>query len=325
MFKKRHLGFVAVFLFGMIAVVAIGMRTNEPVVEGRPLSDWLVIASDGTSKNRAARTNAEQVIRALGPTAIPFLLEQFETLPGWREKLAPAWNRFARSQGWWNHLLNRYRAEEDREHAITGFEILGTNAANAVPRLRELARDTRYAQDVARSLGYIQTEESLDVLILLLKHPDPDVRSHALYSIGNGDDRKHVLRAAPAVVPLINDSNQRTARAAVNLVSAIMPANEGIALLTNKFVDPRLEVARGAVGAFLYWGPWGEPAMPALATMLTNADEKTRSIATNALLTINPYRAPEFGVNTNRIEQRAYQIYHRLRAEFETNYSPYLP
>jgi hypothetical protein len=61
-----------------------------------------------------------------------------------------------------------------------------------------------------------------------------------------------------------------------------------------------------------------------IATMLTNSDEKTRRIATNVLLTINPYRAPEFGVITNGLEERFYRIHQNIRQQFVTNNVPYL-
>jgi hypothetical protein len=42
------------------------------------------------------------------------------------------------------------------------------------------------------------------------------------------------------------------------------------------------------------------------------------------LILINPARAPEFGIVTNGIEKRFYDLHQRVRQEFATNNVPYL-
>ena len=322
--RELRVGLAILLVIGTAVVITRSRSTSELLVEGRSLSEWLAIAADGSSQNKAAQTNAQQVIRNLGSAAVPFLLKQLETPPGWREKFGPVWNRFAMNRGWWNRLVDVYRANKTREVSLTGFEILGTNAATAVPKLRELARDQRYARDVADSLGYIQTEQSLDLLIELIKSSDPRVRFSSVYSIMHFENRERVARAVDAVIPLTDDADEETARAAIALATALLPANRAIPLLTNKFHDPRPVVTRRAVGEFIFAGPVAEPLMPIIAMMLTNADENTRRIATNALITINPYRAPEFGVITNQLEGHVYKTYHRIREQYATNKSSYL-
>jgi HEAT repeat protein len=321
---KLRIGLVALLLVGVTVVIATILNIDEPIANQRPLSEWLAIAADGSSENKAARTNAEQVIRSFGSTAVPFLLKRLETGSDWRERFGPKWNQFVRKMGYYGAMVDLYRSDEIRSQAQTGFLILGTNAASAVPRLRKLAHDSRYADDVARALGRIKTEDALDALIPLLSHANPRVRTSAVNGIASFDNRERILRVAPEFVRLTDDPDEDTARAATYYVGNLLPAERAIPVLTKKFKDPRPKVVHFALGSFFGAGPHAEPAMPIIATMLTNSDEETRRIATNVLLTINPYRAPEFGVATNGLEERLYQIHHKIRQEFATNNVPYL-
>jgi hypothetical protein len=322
--RKRWLLLLLAAIVLTLVVLAIQTVKSELVVEGRPLTDWLEVADNYEKENKAARTNAEDIVRSLGTTTIPYLLDLLETPPGWREKYAPKWNEFAKARGWWDRTVHPKRAWEVRALAVTGFEILGTNGVPAIPTLRELMRDDRYAEDVAQVLGHIQSDEALDILIPLLKHPNSEIRNSAIDGIMGFDKRESFLRVTNEFVRLVDDPDEQIARLAVNVVAAAVPAHQAIPILTRKFNDPRTMVARGAVGAFFGAGPHAEPAMPAIATMLTNSDEKTRGITTNVLFLINPARAPEFGIITNGIEQRFYDLHRLVRQEFATNDVPYL-
>jgi hypothetical protein len=63
--------------------------------------------------------------------------------------------------------------------------------------------------------------------------------------------------------------------------------------------------------------------MPHLARMLENSDLKIRRIATNALVSINPVRAQEFGINTNAMSEYLLQTHERTRQRLATNTSPW--
>jgi HEAT repeat protein len=327
MLRKRWLVVLIAALTLTLAVLLVKTWTPEMVVQSQPLSYWLETASNHKKENEAARTNAEAVVRGLGTTTIPYLLNLLETPVGWREKYGNQWNDFAMARGWWNHLIGEEhveRASRLRSHAVKGFEILGTNGVSALPKLRTLIRDTRYTAEVAKVLGHIQSNEAMDLLISLLKNPNSEIRNSALDGFMGFNNRDCFLRVTNEFIRLVDDPDEQIAGFAVNVIAAAVPAHQAIPILTRKFNDPRSMVARGAVGVFFGAGPHAEPAMPAIATMLTHPDEKTRRIATNVLFLINPARAPEFGIITNVIERRFYELHQRVRQEFATNNVPYL-
>lgn len=327
MLKKRWLVVLIAALTLTLAVLLLKTWTPEMVVQGRPLNHWLEAASNHKKENEAARTNAEAVVRGLGTTTIPYLLNLLETPLGWREKYGNQWNDFAMARGWWNHLIGEEhveRASRLRSHAVKGFEILGTNGVSAMPKLRALLRDPRYTAEVAQILGHIQSDEALDLLIPLLKNPNSEIRNSALDGFMGFNNRESFLRVTNEFIRLVDDPDEQVARFAVNVVAATFPADQAIPILTRKFSDPRSTVARGAVGVFFGAGPHAEPAMPAIATMLTHSDERTRQTATNVLFLLNPARAAEFGIVTNGIQRRLYELHQRVRQEFATNDVPYL-
>jgi HEAT repeat protein len=324
---KRWLVLLMALVALALAVLLIKSWKSEVVVQDRPLRYWLEAANNYEKENEAARTNAEAIVRGLGTRTIPYLLDLLETSPGWREKFGNQWNDFAWARGWSDHTFSYRtveRADRLRSDARKGFEILGTNGVSAMPKLRQLMRDKRYTAEVALVLGHIQSDEALDLLIPLLKHTNAVIRNSALDGMMGFNNRESFLRVTNEFVRLVDDPDEQMARFAVNVVAAAVPAHQAIPILTRKFNDPRVTVARGAVGAFFGAGPYAEVAMPAIATMLTNSDEKTRGITTNVLILINPARASEFGIFTNGIEQRFYDLHKRVRQEFATNPVPYL-
>jgi hypothetical protein len=321
--RKRWLLLLLAAIVITLVVLVIQAVKSELIVEGRPLSHWLAVASNNEDGNDAARTNAETLIRSLGPAIIPYLLDWLQTPPGWREKYGSRWNQFVIGRGSSKYTVDRYHAHRIRSQAVIGFQILGTNGVTAIPKLRKLMRDDRYAKDVARVLGRIQSDEALDMLLVLLKHPDSEVRFSALDGLGEFR-RERLLRATNDLVQMLDDSDEGVAAVATHIVSVFVPASQAVPALTRKLSDSRTMVAQSALRGFHAAGPHAEPARSAILTMLTNSDEQTRSIATNVVFLLNPARAPEFGIITNGIPEHAYEWHQRVRQEFATNNVPYL-
>jgi HEAT repeat protein len=313
-------------LTGVIAFVVIALAQREPSARGHPLSHWLEIATD-PSANKSAATNADEAIKEIGAKAVPILLDKLKTNDELRMPIARHWNKVVEAMvpyRWDEWLrMNEYRASDYHEQAIHGFEMLGSNAAGAVSVLTILSRDQRHVYDTVVCLGHIKTDETLHVLIPLLSHTNSLVRQRVISELVGFDDR--ALIAGKKITSLCDDPDERVARNAVDFVAYLLPTEQSIPLLTNKFHDRRAVVVRGAVGAFFFGGPLAEPVMPAIAQLFQNTDEKVRMIATNTLITINPYRAVEFGVNTNGVPERYFKIYQRVLEQHATNRTGRLP
>ncbi len=129
----------------MVAVAALLLwaflwpREHETSYEGRTLSEWLIVYTD----NRPLRDQAANAVHHIGTNALPLLVKWMSyKMPKWRKTVAgavalnatsPARRRFLRSVAG----LDALRAEV----AVAGFEILGPEAAPAVPALTNLLGD----------------------------------------------------------------------------------------------------------------------------------------------------------------------------------------
>jgi HEAT repeat protein len=313
-------------LTSLIAFVVIALVQREPSARGHPLSHWLSLATD-PSANKSTATNADAAIKEIGVNAIPTLLDKLTTDDKLRTPIARCWNKALAAifsfRGYEPFGMNEHRASDHHEQATHGFEIMGSNAANAVPALKILSQDERHAYDAAICLGYIKTDEALQVLIPLLSNTNSAIRQRVISELVAFDDR--ALIAAEKIVQLRDDPEEGVARNAVAFIAYFLPTERAIPLLTEKFHDQRPGVVRGAVGAFFWGGPVAEPVMPAIAQVFQNPDEESRMIATNTLITINPYRAVEFGVNTNGVPEHYFKIYQRALEQDATNKTGRLP
>jgi hypothetical protein len=199
---------------------------------------------------------------------------------------------------------------------VTDLDSLGRTP---LPHLRELLRDHPRIWIVIGCLQEVQTDEALKALIPLLSHSNPKVRQEALFAVLEFGKRADV--AGEEIARLADDENEDTVRRATIYAADFLPADRAIPLLVQKLKDPRPRIARAALDSFIGRGPAAEPVMPVIAEALTSADEKTRKAATNALETINPYRACEFGIDTNGTSEWVYRAYHDVRQRLATNTS----
>ncbi len=131
---------------GLIAVVGIcffSLREKEPSYNGRTLSEWLErsVAFDPRETNDVPEVRRQEAITAMrhfGGDALPWLVKWLEPRD-WQfsgERMInrmPGWLRFRRLENWAEdqHVLRQVRGLAVKH----GFEILGTNAAPALPLL----------------------------------------------------------------------------------------------------------------------------------------------------------------------------------------------
>jgi HEAT repeats/Galactose oxidase, central domain len=196
------------------------LRGDEPYYEKRPLSDWLF-----------AEPNVEQAnaISHIGTNAIPTLLE----ILGATDRTS---KRIARKLDNKSILIwvksEDFREEDFQRYAVRAFQILGTNADTAIPRLRVLLNEQDTSLSAAQALAAIGPEgymvltnhaegamtgnlalalgensngdpTAIHILIVALKNNDPGVRANAADSLINKDPKQ----AIPALTEALDDND----------------------------------------------------------------------------------------------------------------------
>jgi hypothetical protein len=171
---------LSIFVFGLTAVIAglawfFVQGQKEPEYNGRPLSYWLnelprrdpILSADikamlaptlpaGTTvsfsfptgpityfgkvygSSNSLELKAAAAIRSLGTNCIPFLLQKFRAYDVQPKRFVMEHlNKMRRGQ--W---LPGKSHDPSRWQAITAFELLGTNAAPAIPEIRVLSTNS---------------------------------------------------------------------------------------------------------------------------------------------------------------------------------------
>lgn len=138
---------ITVFLSATGALLYALMR-SEPTWNGRRLSSWLDDLRADSQLSRASQDQAEAAVRAIGDKSIPLLLTWmnsddspvkkaiYGSLPrGLQLRWHPQW------------------AFDRQWMAATAFDILGTNAEPAIPKLSQLLGTGKRGRAAAAALG----------------------------------------------------------------------------------------------------------------------------------------------------------------------------
>jgi HEAT repeat protein len=304
------------------AILPLLIPSREPSARGRPLSHWLDTLAH--APDWEARDNATAAVEEIGAAAIPTLLRNLRADESFRHEIAPIWNAWVERAPYdWQKTLRMdcYRASKLQFHAHHGFSVLGTNAAAAVPALRKMLNEENHVHDAIQCLASVQTDAALTALIPMLSHTNPAVRAAAVNAVIDFGER--AVPVAEQIVLLTRDPDEYTAHCATRIVGDLLPATRAIPLLLDRLNDSRPEVVQGALDGFHLRGPLAEPAMPAIARLLTNSEAKTRHRATGVLVYLNPHRVHEFGIQTNGMSENVYLFRERTLRRLATNTSPW--
>jgi hypothetical protein len=159
--KVKRTTLVVLLLAAAALIAAVTLRSPaEPQYKNRTLSDWI---ERYLRNDHFADTNDyEEAIRAvhtIGTNALPHLLSwiQYEGTP-WRFIIYTNAPRFAKRTA--ALLLLPNAMERKQNLALSGFFMLGTNAAPAIPELTALMADTNRphtARVATYALAYLGT------------------------------------------------------------------------------------------------------------------------------------------------------------------------
>jgi HEAT repeat protein len=253
----RQRSTVSAFLVCVIvAMVASSARPAEPSYQGRSLTKWLSLFREA-EVDSAQEKRACEAVRAIGTNAIPHLLRMLTS-----DDLQ--WQMDAKS----------------------GFTILGSVAAPAVPALAKLLTSTNELDMsmAAQALGEIGAP-ALPVLMESLTNRHYKVATQAYLAIPALG-----TNARPAIPILLRDLQHPNhfyrERAADALGSLHIEPEIVVPALTNLLDDPNLAARHLAIQSLGEFGSAAHSAVPAISRFLTNAD--LSYAATAALREIAP-------------------------------------
>ena len=243
--KKRRLILSLVVLgIGAVILLVQWRSPREPVYQGKPISAWVL---DLNGPDPLARSNAGVALHAMGPAAVPFLVQSLSR----RESVfkqpyravapkLPLWLR-----RWVVQRLKPFDALNDRLMAVNALTVLGTNAP-VLP------------------------------LVIALGDPERIIAGPAAAALGN------IGRSAvPELIHALNDRNSQVRSLACYALSIIGPdAGDAAAALIQRLTDRESSVALSASHAL---ERLGKPGLWALIASLRNPDERIRAQASRAL------------------------------------------
>ncbi|MBI1178614.1 hypothetical protein GC207_14370 [bacterium] len=289
----------------LVSIVAIGaialgtwfflLRNTEPTYAGKPLSKWIEINGKpdrvlATELQLSEYQMARKAIHTIGTNALPYLLKSIAAEPGpIRYRLMmdsatlPSWLKSnVRFSEWLvNPMMESFRAR-------LAFQILGADAAPAIPQLQKLATSAKFKATRRNAIEALVAigPEAVAALTNLVFTSD-----HGVVILGHcaaGDFGTNTVAFLPTLIACVEGDDLSTARtAAAALGKQRLAPNRAIPALvaatTNVDGQLRVEAAK-ALGR--YEGQ-ATNAESALQRLFQDPDTAVRNAATNAIVRIS--------------------------------------
>jgi hypothetical protein len=259
--RKRIVVSLAILLVVVLGIViwqVLRLPGPDPVVDGKPLTQWM----DGYVGGPSATATANQVLEKVGTNAIPTLLRMLQKRDSAFKRMVMGW---AQKQ----HFIKVHYtpAERINQAAYFAFLKLGARGEAAVPALIqifELNISPFSQQCTASSLASVGPAANVAIPILVngLANSNPLVRQDIVNSLGR-------LHSEPELV---------------------------VPTLTKALNDPAARVRITACLALGQVGAGAKQAVPALAKALNDADASVAGMAAMALRQIDPEAASKAGI-----------------------------
>jgi hypothetical protein len=206
--KRGILIGMGVVLAALVVWLIIGVSggPKEPIYQGKALSLWL---EDYTP---SGRQKAAEAVHSTGTNAIPILLKwmRAKVPPRIVLKIELKLIDLAKKQSMVR--IHYVFPVQRNEIAYVGFQVLGTNAATAVPELMSICAEKAHPESqryAALSLGYIGPAAKLAIPLLMeyFNHTNALMRFAAVKSVTQiGGDPKLVV---PAMRKVLKDPDDR--------------------------------------------------------------------------------------------------------------------
>jgi len=302
------IGFAAAAAIAILFAIA-WPGEKEPEYKGKKLSEWLEIYGK-SNISVEQREQAPVALKHIGTNAVPFLLKWIncDARPRYRARLAgklPAWaQKTSVGQKWLRSDVDAFLAGNN---AVAGFQVLGEEAASAIPALTRIMRGPRSGPSerwAAESLAFLGKDALPPMLEILSDRQQPNTKRVYVAAVVQ-HHMGYLGSNAIAVVPVLiecclSDTNEfiwMTAGATLIGFASERDLDIGFAVGKMASPDPALrrvairslgqhKVARGVKwndGTGVYYG-----ATTVISNALTDSDALVRAEATNALRKVAP-------------------------------------
>jgi HEAT repeat protein len=279
---------------------------QEPVYQGKKLSDWL----EGCDKSHWVGTEwreSTEAVQHIGTNAIPTLLSKLRQKDSAVVMKLRSW---ATRQQFVRIRIRYVSAAAQNHKAAVGFEALGPAAKTAVPELIKIFEENISDDsegETANSLGWIGPEANPAIPALLrgLTNATYYVRwqtVRALLQIHAEENPQAVLAFAknnvepdlvvPALAKSLSDPSALVRRTALNgLAGYRFESKPALPALVSCLNDVSSDVQEQAADILACLGTDANPATPALVRLLNSPNDEVRLHARKALQQIDPKAA----------------------------------
>jgi hypothetical protein len=276
----------------VVCVVWVASSDREPSYEGKTLGEWLQ-AGRYTTKG-SGEMDPAFAIGEMGTNTLPYLLKAVSS----ERHGSEVWLTVAATRMRIQIVRRFLQSLQDRRisrafAAEFGFRVLGAEAKSAVPRLTALLSNTNVAAPAAvyRALTGIG-KDGLPPLLAAFSDEKSAIRGFlALCIVDAYRNANEPVRASEFWLECLKSKDVNVVNAAAMkatpfdfpsgsdlLIPALAEATRHSNIFTRCLV----------IEALPKFGAKARPAVPALASCLTDAQRLVRSAATNALMEIAP-------------------------------------
>jgi hypothetical protein len=285
---RWRLRLVGLGLAILLALAYSIVPSAEPVYQGKPLSYW--VTRLGSDEMHGAPKDAVAAIRAIGPKAVPFLLEWMPH----RQSRGPA--GVARIVQWclgWLQNLHGVRQDERKTPASDCVEFawwaLGTNGKSAIPALSRVISQPPVGMDgysawtvSAKAISYLGPDAILPMLTAATNmHGRHEVWEllHNFENLGTNG-----APAVPALLGWANDPDYFVRSGVVSALGGIgKRAKLAVPALLAGLHDSNSMVRRDAAQALGAFADDSDEVLPELIKTLNGDDWQARGGALSGL------------------------------------------
>ena len=291
--KRAIIALVALLVLAFAVSISCLRRVGEPVYQGKKVSQWFgEIAYQGNGV--AHNDPGVQALVAMGPDAVPYLMEQFSVSDSRLRK-------FVIATGQKFSWLKVHPMSESERHlrAYVPLMLMGPKAEPAVPELLRLMQATNFQSrlDAFQLLGYIhgQPELAVPVLMGFLDAWEKNQRLFAISALGKYGEA--AVAAAPQLRAFLESEDKETRmRAAIALMGIGDSIDRALPVIGSILNDPNAPNRYGLLHAVGELGEKATSIVPLLIEASKDESSPTRSAVIDALKRIDPNVAARAGV-----------------------------